>query len=101
MALEQGEHGVRPYKSSGGSGETRTPKGFNPSRFQDDVLSRFASLPLEIPLGFEPNIFSFAAKTHAIWLEIIWCSCQNLGFQVLTFDSVTLETFGGKARGYW
>ncbi len=71
MALEQGEHGVRPYKSVGGSGETRTPKGFNPSRFQDDVLSRFASLPFKTSLGVEPRTSSFAAKTHAVWIEIM------------------------------
>jgi hypothetical protein len=71
LASRDSDSWLETNSSIGGSGETRTPKGFNPSRFQDDVLSRFASLPLKTSLGVEPRTSSFAAKTHAAWIEII------------------------------
>jgi hypothetical protein len=79
------------------------PLSLTASRFQIGVLVHAGRFPfsqlleLETSLGVEPRTSSFAAKTHAVWIEIIWCPCQDLGFQVLTFDSVTLETFGGKS----
>jgi hypothetical protein len=93
LASRDSDSWLETCSSIGGSGETRTPKGFNPSRFQDDVLSRFASLPVKTSLGFEPNTFSFAAKTHAIWLEIM-SLCQNLGLP--SFDLRKL----GKGTGF-
>jgi hypothetical protein len=71
MALEQGEHGVRPYKSIGGKPGNRTLEPFTASRFQDGVLVHAARFPVKTSLGVEPRTSSFAAKTHAVWLEII------------------------------
>jgi hypothetical protein len=54
------------------------PLSLTASRFQIGVLVHAGRFPfsqlleLEIPFGVEPRTSSFAAKTHAVWLEIIW-----------------------------